>query len=146
MFKPLFCHVLSSVEPCSLVRCWELRDGGQTRVSPMRQPTGWNSDYPSTLQSLDWTRGTIPCDVTSNVKSFSSKQPDVFWGAACSLFLCWDKPASSPSQPASCCICSASHHAHWHCSGFSFSHLPFVSLTQLNPFRGNSTGQCVPAH
>lgn len=87
------CLVLSSVEPCSFlpwsdVGCCPLRleDGGQTRVSPMRQPTGWNLDYPSTLQSLDWALGTIPCDVTSNVKSFSSKQPDVFWDRAFSLF------------------------------------------------------------
>lgn len=80
------CLVLSSAESCSFllwsdVGCCPLRlkDGGQTRVFHMRQPIGWDLDYPSTLQSLDWTLGTIPCDVTHNVKSFSSKQPDVFW-------------------------------------------------------------------
>lgn len=83
--KLLSCSFVSWSDAC----CCSLRlkDGGQLRVSSMRQPTGRDLDYPSTPQSLDRTLGTIQCDVTHNVKSFSREQPDVIWNRFSTLFL-----------------------------------------------------------
>lgn len=61
--------------------------------SGVREPTGWDNDYPSALQSLDRMLGTIPCDVTHNVKSFSMEKPDVFWDRSFSLFSCQVSPS-----------------------------------------------------
>lgn len=52
----------------ALFRCSFLLREARPGFLCMLQPTGWDPDYPSTLQSLDWTLGTIPCEVTYNVK------------------------------------------------------------------------------
>ncbi|KAA8580481.1 hypothetical protein FQN60_013439 [Etheostoma spectabile] len=93
---------------CSL----RLKDEGQTRVS--RQPTGWDLHYPSTLQSLDRTLGTIPCDVTPTVKSFNSQ---MFSGIEPPLFF---MSMAELGQTELCCT-------------------PVWSLW----FRGDSIGKCM---
>lgn len=46
----------------------------------MAQPTGWDLNYTRALQWLDRTQGTIPCDVTRDVKSFKQGTARCFWG------------------------------------------------------------------
>lgn len=78
------CMLLSFTQFCSfywvLLRSWQLLCEALNMLSrQVFNLTASRVGHPLHQLSLDRAAGTIPCDVSHDVRSLSSEQPDVFW-------------------------------------------------------------------